>query len=481
MPEFPIPVDAASPFPLENIPYGIFSSEKEGKKRAGTAIGQHVVDLAFLERRGFFAGVSMAFGNIFAQETLNDFASLPRDVRWKTREAIIAALSSKDSPLFTNRNVNEGAFHRLQDVEMHLPMQISEFTDFSCFEEHVRNGEQPIDSCIAVLPNGQDGTSPNFHHSPMAYNGRTSSIIPSGTNFTRPWGVFKDPTTSTVEYSPTQKLDYEMEMGILTAKPVPFGTTLTADEASDHIFGFVLLNDWSARDIQMYESLPVGPFNGKAFATSISPWVIVPEALALSATKPLDQGKDQVPTHIRHSSLSKTIYDISFNVFLARSGKKSAKVSTSNLKHSFFTPGQMIAHRSSSGCGMRTGELLGSGTVSSPVSTIFLPYFEATFKHAYSSLTTRYCYPFAFLCLPFNLPPVALQESQWPDPSISRNGCLFELTVDGTRELPGIGGTWLEDGDEVTFEGWAQGANGARIGFGQLTGKILPSSGTKIA
>ncbi|KAJ9661601.1 hypothetical protein H2201_006457 [Coniosporium apollinis] len=428
MPEFPIPVDAASPFPLENIPYGIFSSEKEGKKRAGTAIGQHVVDLAFLERRGFFAGVSMAFGNIFAQETLNDFASLPRDVRWKTREAIIAALSSKDSPLFTNRDVNEGAFHRLQDVEMHLPMQISEFTDFSCFEEHVRN-------CCRMA---KMGLPPNFHHSPMAYNGRTSSIIPSGTNFTRPWGVFKDPTTSTVEYSPTQKLDYEMEMGILTAKPVPFGTTLTADEASDHIFGFVLLNDWSARDIQMYESLPVGPFNGKAFATSISPWVIVPEALALSATKPLDQGKDQVPTHIRHSSLSKTIYDISFNVFLARSGKKSAKVSTSNLKHSFFTPGQMIAHRSSSGCGMRTGELLGSGTVSSP-------------------------------------------ESQWPDPSISRNGCLFELTVDGTRELPGIGGTWLEDGDEVTFEGWAQGANGARIGFGQLTGKILPSSGTKIA
>lgn len=159
---------------------------------------------------------------------------------------------------------------------------------------------------------------PNFHHSPMAYNGRTSSIIPSGTNFARPRGVFKDPSTGSVKYAPTQKLDYEMEMGILAAKSVPFGTTLTADEASDHIFGFVLLNDWSARDIQMYESLPVGPFNGKAFATSISPWVIVPEALAPSATEPLGQQNDQVPTHIRHSSLSKTIYDISFNVSLAR-------------------------------------------------------------------------------------------------------------------------------------------------------------------
>lgn len=159
----------------------------------------------------------------------------------------------------------------------------------------------------------------NFYKSPVAYNGRTSSILPSKTDFPRPSGVYKNPTTGEAEYQPTRKLDYEMEMGIFVSSPHPFGKLLDADKAAaDHIFGFVLLNDWSARDVQMYESIPVGPFNSKSFATSISPWVVVPEALQAAKTEPLNQTRESVPVHVRHKSLENTSYDILFDVYIAR-------------------------------------------------------------------------------------------------------------------------------------------------------------------
>ena len=276
----------------------------------------------------------------------------------------------------------------------------------------------------------------NFFFSPIGYTGRCSSLIPSGTPVRRPQGVYKPTSTGQPEYQPTGKLDYELEMAMIISKPLPYGRRVTPDEAADeHVFGFVLMNDWSARDIQMYESVPVGPVNSKAFATTLSPWVIMPEALAPAAAAPYGQKLGQVPSHIRHASLDGTSYDINCCAYLTRAkhadGKKSeVKLSHSNVSHMFYSPGQLIAHRSSSGCGLVTGELIGMGTVSSP-------------------------------------------EAVWPDRNLSRAGCLFEMTWDGQQEV--AGGHWLEDGDTVRLGAWAKGANGKRIGFGSVIGTIQPA------
>ncbi|KAJ5819415.1 hypothetical protein N7474_005006 [Penicillium riverlandense] len=424
MPAYPIQVPENSPFPIQNIPFGIFSDEANRAPRAATVIGNWVLDLALLEYEGLFDTVLSLSANSFSQPTLNTFAALGKDVRRKVREAIIQILQDPESKLFGSENLNSRAFHRLEDVNMHLPMHIPAFTDFSCFEEHVGN-------CFA-LSNISFGPESNFYKSPMAYNGRASSILPSGTSFPRPRGVFKTPETGIVEYQAVRKLDYEMELGILLSTSLPFGQLLDPDTAEDYIFGYVLLNDWSARDIQMYESMPAGPFNCKAFASHISPWVVVPEALEASRVSPFHQRREDPPVHVRHTSLKDKSYDIAFDVSITRTGQQPAHVSTSNYKHSYFTPAQCIAHRASSGCGLLTGELLGGGTVSSP-------------------------------------------ESDWPDRSVARNGCLFEITWDGTREVPQTGGMYLNDFDSVIMEAWATGIENARIGFGQLVGTVAPA------
>lgn len=224
---------------------------------------------------------------------------------------------------------------------------------------------------------------PNFWHSPLAYNGRTSSIIPSGTDVPRPKGIYRN-AKGEAELQPSAKLDYEFEMGVIISKPLPWGLTITADEAwEEHIFGYVLLNDWSARDIQAYESIPLGPFNGKSFATSISPWVVLYEALEWSKASPHGQSPGVVLPHLQHKDLEGTTHDIEMVCHLARtyhsiadrdlyslvkgSGKEAKKLSVTNFSHSYFSIGQMICHRALSGCGLRTGELLGTGTMSSPV------------------------------------------------------------------------------------------------------------------
>ncbi|KAL4863656.1 hypothetical protein BDV12DRAFT_177223 [Aspergillus spectabilis] len=424
MPAHPIQVAENSPFPIQNIPFGIFSTKGNPSLRGATVIGDWVLDLAILEHERLFHGVLPQGSDVFSKPTLNEFADLGGNIRQVVRESIIRTLQDPQSSLFCNATLNSRAFHRLETVSMHLPMHIPAFTDFSCFEEHVRN-------CFA-LSNIPFTPENNFYKSPMAYNGRASSILPSGTNFPRPQGVYKNPNTGVVEYQPVHKLDYEMELGILLSKSLPHGQLLDPDTAEDYIFGFVLLNDWSARDIQFYESMPAGPFNCKAFASHISPWVVVPEALAGARTGPFHQAREDPPVHVRHSSLEDRSYDIAFNVFITRSGKQPVHISTSNYKHSYFTPAQCIAHRASSGCGLLNGELLGGGTVSSP-------------------------------------------ESEWPDRSVARNGCLFEITRDGTREVPQTGGFYLNDSDSVTMEAWATGSENVRIGFGQLVGTVGPA------
>ncbi|KAJ9650190.1 hypothetical protein H2198_010490 [Neophaeococcomyces mojaviensis] len=282
----------------------------------------------------------------------------------------------------------------------------------------------------------------NFYYSPMAYTARCSSVVPSPTPIVRPNGMYKSSGDSLPQFQPTRKLDYELELAFFISNPVPSGTIVSPESAEEHIFGYVLMNDWSARDIQMYESLPVGPLNCKAFGTTISPWVVMPEALAHARTEPRNQRarKDQIPAHLKQDNLSQSTYEITCHAFLQRSGSEVAKpVSTSSTAHMFWSPGQLLAHRASTGCGLLTGELIGLGTVSSP-------------------------------------------EELWPDKSLERRGCLFEITNDGKEDvnINDIGGRWLEDGDIVVLEAWAPGDDGVKIGFGKVSGRVLPETSSSM-
>jgi fumarylacetoacetase len=273
-----------------------------------------------------------------------------------------------------------------------------------------------------------------FYAMPTAYNGRASSVIISGTPVRRPRGIVKIPGTSEFEYAPSRRMDYELEMGFFVSKPVDFDHNIsTVDEAKEHIFGFVLLNDWSARDIQFTEMTPLGPFNGKGSGTSISPWIITLDALEEAVIETADQiaveKMQALPRHLAHSDNAHT-WNIELEASIIRSGETHS-ISQSNLKDLYWSPAQMLSHHASSGCGLRTGDLMGTGTISSP--------------------------------------------GNGENASL---GCLHELTRAGTQRhplAPGKTTGFLEDGDEVVFSGWALAKDGRKFGFGTCRGVLLPS------
>lgn len=270
---------------------------------------------------------------------------------------------------------------------------------------------------------------------PTAYNGRASSVVVSGTPIHRPKGMVRSPDDGSFRFNACQKMDYELEMGFFVSKPVLFGHRIkTADDAREHIFGFVLLNDWSARDIQFAEMHPLGPFNGKGSGTSISPWIVTLDALegatASTTSAAAIERMQGLPEHLKHIEERYT-WDITVEASVKQSeAKERAHISRSNLRDLHWSPSQMLSYHSSSGCGLRTGDLLGTGTISSP-------------GHSMDNPTL---------------------------------GCLLELTQGGVKPFDRGDGqllTWLEDGDEVIFEGWARSKGGGKIGFGQLYGKVV--------
>lgn len=278
---------------------------------------------------------------------------------------------------------------------------------------------------------------PAFYHFPPMYTGRTTSIIPSGQAIKRPKGMIPaQPGSSDFEFKTSAKFDFEVEMGMFVSKPVALGQRIEADDGKEHIFGLVLLNDWSARDIQFGEMIPMGPSNGKASGTTISPWVVMPEALEEAEIDFVSQRAQadmpSHPPHLRHSAGNKFLWDINIEATVRGPGEKPAIVCRSNFKDLYWSPGQMLAHFVSAGSGSNSGDLLGTGTASSPGHTSEAPTL----------------------------------------------GCLFELTEGGRKpfELPsGRKLSWLEDGDEVILTGWARGKGGKRIGFGEAAGRVLPS------
>ncbi len=408
-----------SHFPIHNLPYGIFSRPGE-LPRAGVAIGEWVLDLALLEYGGFFDHPLLRGFTPFSQATLNGFMALGRPA-WQVARRIIQNILSVDNPtLQDDAELRGRALHPRAQVQMHLPAHIGDYTDFYSSKEHATN--------VGVMFRGRDNAlMPNWLHLPVAYHGRASSIIPSGTDIYRPYGqiILNDNTTPT--FSPSRMMDFELEMGFFIGPGNTLGRPIPIDTAPEHIFGLVLVNDWSARDIQRWEYQPLGPFLSKNLATSISPWIVPLEALEPFRTT----GPTQDPPPLPYlQSIGNWAYDIQLEVHLQSEQMDSPiPICRSNFRHLYWNMPQQIAHHTITGCNLRPGDLLASGTVSGPEAGNY--------------------------------------------------GSLLELTWRGEKpiSLPtGEQRRFLMDGDRVTLTGWCQG-DGYRIGFGEVSARLLPPPG----
>ena len=411
-----IPVDAASDFPIQNLPYGVFSTSATPTPRVGVAIGDTILDLAVLESEGLI-DVAPA-RDVFAQSSINSFMALGPKV-WSRARAGISQLLRHDNPrLRDNKMLRDRALVPMADAKLHLPIAVVGYTDFYSSKEHATN--------VGVMFRGKDNAlQPNWLHMPIGYNGRASTVVVSGTKVRRPRGQLKSPSEELPSFGPCRRLDFELEMGVVIGQPSPMGEMLTEAQAETMIFGFVLLNDWSARDIQQWEYVPLGPFQAKAFATSISPWVVTREALQAFRL----HGPVQEPTPLPYlRQVQPNNYDLHLDVTLrAAQMNQAVRICRTNFKYMYWSSVQQLVHHASSGCAMNIGDLLGSGTISGPD------------KH--------------------------------------QRGSLLELSWNGTEplELAGdIKRSFLEDGDCLAFHGWCE-ADGYRVGFGEVEGTILPA------
>ncbi|CAK7207634.1 hypothetical protein SEUCBS139899_010445 [Sporothrix eucalyptigena] len=431
-PRFPLAIPSDSDFPLSNIPFGIFTTDENTTPRTGTAVGTLILDLALVEKHGLFGGLAGST-SFFSHATLNAFAAQPAAVRTAVRARIIELLQDGSSALFADAALNAVAFVQQSRAVMHLPMTIGDFSDFMCAEVHVTN-------CSKM--DNAPGAPPNFFAMPTAYNGRASSVIVSGTPVRRPRGMVRmTGSPPSFAFVPTARIDYELEMGIFISQPVPFGMTISsADAAREHIFGLVMLNDWTARDVQFTEKTPLGPFNGKGSGTTISPWVVTLDALSGAEVAGTDAhalaNMATRPPYLRHDAPAHT-WNIRVTAALQRDAWPGGPVdvSASNLSALYWTPAQMVAYHASSGCGLRTGDLLGTGTISSP------------------------------------------EPAEGAGPGVYSLGCLHELSKAGTQAFKLANGEqiiFVEDGDEVLLRGQVVRADGSTIGFGECRGRIEP-------
>lgn len=407
-----IDVDPQSDFSIQNLPYGVFSTVTTPTPRVGIAIGDFVLDLALLESEGLIElGASTG---IFAQPSINAFMSLGPTV-WSQTRARISELLRHDYPeLRDNSALRARALIPIRNAALHLPIAVAGYTDFYSSKEHATN--------VGVMFRGKDNAlQPNWLHMPIAYNGRASTVVASGTNIRRPSGQLK-PSTDVPLFGACKRLDFELEMGFVVGQPSTMGERLTEQQAEEMIFGFVLLNDWSARDIQQWEYVPLGPFQGKAFATSISPWIVTREALEPFRLRGPVQEPEPLP-YLRQAGANN--YDLDLEVSLQLPQMQNPVVlGRTNFKYMYWSSVQQLVHHASSGCAMNVGDLLGSGTISGPE------------KH--------------------------------------QRGSLLEISWNGTEPVEladGIMRTFLEDGDSLTMRGWCQG-DGYRVGFGEVEGTI---------
>jgi fumarylacetoacetase len=409
-----IPPD--SDFGIENIPLGIFRHPAYGP-RAATAIGPYLADLAALHELRYFEELHLPDG-IFEEPSLNEFMALGQPA-WRALRQRLQELfdADKGGSLRNYPDSRAEVFYPLRGVEMLMPVQIPNYTDFYASETHATN--------VGIMLRGKENAlMPNWKHLPVAYHGRASSIVVSGVPVRRPWGQVKGADDPAPAYTPTRSLDFELEVGLVIGMGNELGTQISTGEAENHIFGLLLFNDWSARDIQGWEYQPLGPFLGKNFASSVSPWLISPDALAPFRT----EGPVQDPAVLPYLQFEGARhFDIQLEVLIQAPGMEEVSICRSNTQHLYWNMAQMIAHHTVNGCNLQTGDLLASGTISGPEEGSFGSMLEITWRGA----------------KPLRLP-------------------------DGSERR------FLQDGDTVILRGWAE-KEGVRIGLGEVRTEILPA------
>lgn len=412
-----VPVAADSHFPLQNLPYGVFSPRGHDTPRVGVRIGDMVLDLAVIQDDGLLDEAELPDG-VFACPWLNPFMGLPVPQRRLVRDRLHRLLNVDEPTLRDDRDLRARALRPLAACDLHMPVGVPDYTDFYSSREHATN--------VGIMFRGaENALMPNWLHLPVGYHGRASSLVVSGQPVIRPQGQTQPVEGAPPVFGPSRLLDFELEMGFFIGAGNPLGEPVPVGRAYEHIFGLVLVNDWSARDIQKWEYQPLGPFNAKNFATSVSPWVVTLEALApFRCDAP---GQDPAPLPYLTESDRHT-YDIRLEVHLHAAGELSSRrICTSNFRHLYWTMAQQLAHHTITGCNLNTGDLLASGTISGPDADSY--------------------------------------------------GSLLELTWRGTKPLltaEGAERRFLADGDGVTMTAWCQG-DGYRVGFGEVTGTILPA------
>jgi fumarylacetoacetase len=412
-----IEVPADSHFPIQNLPFGVFQP-KQGSARVGVAIGDLIVDLSILEELGHFRSPEFQDQKVFCEDSLNLFLALGRPAWQKTREILQHLLSAETPTLRDDVRLREKVFHAQKDVAMKLPTRIGNYTDFYSSYYHAHN-------VGTMLRGPENALMPNWKWLPVAYHGRASSVVISGTDVWRPQGQIKPPDAPAPVFGPTKSLDYELEMAFLIGPRNSLGEPVPIDRAIDRIFGFVLMNDWSARDVQAWEYQPLGPFLAKNFCTSISPWVVTLEALEPFRTPLPSQDPEPLP-YLRWKN--DFTFDIHLEARLQTSSMDAPHIITrTNFQNLYWSVAQQLAHHTINGCNLEPGDLLASGTISGPTE--------------------------------------------------KSRACMLELSWRGANPLKLPNGEtrkWLEDGDTLTITGWCQGG-GYRVGFGDVGGHILPA------
>ncbi len=400
---------ATTPFPLNNLPYGVVSTNGQDP-RCAVAIGACVLDLTAVEEAGLLA---LDTPTLFAHPSWNSVMA-EGPALWSALRTRLTTLLAAGSPA-----QEQLAPHLIpmSDLHLHMPFEVREFTDFYASKHHATN--------VGTMFRGAENALPaNWLHMPIGYNGRASTVVVSGTDITRPCGQLKAPEADAPHFGPSARLDFELELGAIIGGSTQMGETLTVQEADDLIFGYVLLNDWSARDIQAWEYQPLGPFQGKAFATTISPWIVTKAALDPFRSKAPPRDLPLLPYLQEPGPM---LYDITLAATLAPENAAATTISQTTSSQLSYSAAQQIAHHASSGCAMRSGDLIGSGTISGPK------------RHM--------------------------------------RGSLLELSWGGTKPLmldTGQARHFLEDGDTLTLHGSAHG-DGYQIGFGSCSGTIRPA------
>lgn len=403
-----------SDFPIQNIPFGVFLT-KEDVITIGTRIGDYAIDLGALQQLNYFEGIELT-DDMFMQDTLNDFISDGKKTWRAVRNRIGDIFDHNNSELRDNPEHCEVVIFKMEDVEMQLPVLIGDYTDFYSSKEHATNvGKMFRDPANALLP--------NWLHIPVGYHGRSSSIVPSGIPVHRPMGQTIPNNDNIPVFGPSKLIDFELETAFITTDANIMGENIPISEAEDYIFGMVLLNDWSARDIQKWEYVPLGPFLAKNFASSISPWIVTMDALEPFRCK----GPVQEPTplpYLQHKG--KHAYDINLEVYIEPEEVEPTLVCKSNFKYMYWSMSQQLTHHTSNGCRINSGDMLGSGTISGPTEDSF--------------------------------------------------GSMLELTWGGKNPIKMNDGSerkFINDNDTVIMKGFCQNSS-IRIGFGEVSSKLLP-------